>query len=927
MKSIQTRISIIIAIIMIIATTTFMVTTIFRNRSVISSDSDEILLRTADFYAHEMDDNFRSAEQSTGAVYNYAQKRTEAYPTFVTDEKVRKTYTEDVFELGKSIALNTQGAMAVYMRYNPELYGGTEGFWYTIDTETGKWAPEEPTDMSLYDRDDIEHVGWYYIPVDAGVPIWMDPYYNKNLGVYMISYIIPYYHKDQTVGIIGMDIDMSILREAVSKITVYNTRNAFLISQNGDIIYHPDYKDGASIDRLPEGERRKFESYLTMEKDCVNLEKHLGRTPDKVVLKELRNGMILGIDVPRIVIARPLLRLISQLFITSLLITVVSILIGMLWIRSVIKPLRKMTDVADRYAEGDFSEPMAVDSADEVGRLSRSLQTMSVSLKNQIEIADSASKAKTAFLSNMSHEIRTPINAMLGMNEMILRETEEKDTLVYAENIRTAGNMLLGLINDVLDFSKIEAGKLGIVPVDYEVSSVINDLVNMIRIRADEKGLVLILDINRDIPGILNGDEVRVKQIITNILTNAVKYTEKGSITFKVGYEKADEPDAIMLKVSVKDTGIGIRKEDVEKLFAKFERIDEKRLRNVEGTGLGMTITRTLLDMMGSELKVESTYGEGSEFSFSLVQKVVKWDPVGNYEAAYETGIKKNERHKRAFTAKTARVLMVDDNYMNIIVFESLIKETLIKTDSVKSGDECLKLCSDRKYDIIFLDHMMPEKDGVETLHELKEMKNNPNADTPVVCLTANAISGAREEYIREGFDEYLTKPIDTDKLERILMHFLPAEKVDKETDDDMEADVLEFEAGGTEETTDDTEGDNAKRLEILSGQSVIDVERGLKNCGYEDVYIMVLESVFSTMDEALDELNGFMATKDLKNYAIKVHSLKSSLYNIGAAGCGDKAAKLEQAAKTEDFSYISKNHEDLMKECKKIREILHPLF
>ncbi|MBR6160010.1 MAG: response regulator, partial [Lachnospiraceae bacterium] len=677
---------------------------------------------------------------------------------------------------------------------------------------------------------------------------------------------------------------MSLLREAVSHISVYDTKNAFLLSKNGNIIYHKDYTDGLNMDLLPEAERKQFERYLSMEKDCVNLVKHIGRAPDKVVIKELRNGMLLGIDVPRVVIARPLLRLISLLFITSFLITIISILIGILWIRSVIKPLRKMTDVADRYAEGDFSEMMEVDSSDEVGRLSKSLQTMSASLKNQIENADAANKAKTAFLSNMSHEIRTPLNAVLGMNEMILRESGEDNTIVYAENIRTAGNTLLGLINDILDFSKIEAGKLEIVPVDYDISSVINDLVNMVRVRADQKGLALVLDINRDIPVVLNGDEVRVKQIITNILTNAVKYTEKGSVTFRIGYEKADEPGEIKLKVSVKDTGIGIREEDMERLFTKFERLDEKRFRNIEGTGLGMTIASTLLDMMGSALEVKSTYGEGSEFSFSLVQKVVKWDPVGDYETAYRSGWKAKRKHKKLFTAKNARVLMVDDNTMNIIVFESLIKETLVRADRAMSGDECLKMCADRKYDIIFLDHMMPEKDGIETLHELRAMKGGPNADTKVICLTANAISGAREEYIREGFDDYLTKPIDSDKLERMLRDYLPADKIDagsvepgsdvKESAADNE-EIMEFYAAESypgDHTGDDAGGSPEKRLEALDGQSLIDVSAGLKNCAYPDVYLMVLESVFSTLDGSLEELRSFKSANDMKNYAIKVH-------------------------------------------------------
>ena len=395
------------------------------------------------------------------------------------------------------------------------------------------------------------------------------------------------------------------------------------------------------------------------------------------------------------------------------------------------------------------------------------------------ERALAASEAKSSFLSNMSHEIRTPINAVLGMNEMILRECEDSNILMYAENIRTSGNTLLGLINDILDFSKIEAGKMEIIVVDYDISSVINDLVNMIKTRAEDKGLTLVLDMDTKLPKLLHGDEVRIKQIITNILTNAVKYTEKGTVTFGIGFEKLpDDPDSIILDVYVKDTGIGIKKDDMRKLFSEFERIEEKRNRNVEGTGLGMNITKRLLEMMGSSLKAESIYELGSKFSFRLKQGVVKWEELGDYEAAYKASLGRHERYKETFTAPDAEVLVVDDTPMNITVFKNLLKKTKVKIDTAESGDDGLRMSYDKKYDIIFLDHMMPKKDGIQTLHELRSRPKDPNIKTPVVCLTANAISGAREQYLAEGFDDYLTKPIDPTRLEEMLVHYLPPDKV-----------------------------------------------------------------------------------------------------------------------------------------------------
>ncbi len=407
----------------------------------------------------------------------------------------------------------------------------------------------------------------------------------------------------------------------------------------------------------------------------------------------------------------------------------------------------------------------------------KSREVIQTSVKTERALA--ANEAKTSFLSNMSHEIRTPINGILGMNEMILREETDGDIISYAENIKNAGNTLLGLINDVLDFSKIESGRMEIVPVDYDLASVINDLVNMVKMRADAKGLNLEVKVDKDIPNHLHGDEVRIKQVITNILTNAVKYTENGSVTFTMSSTKiASMPDEIILNVSISDTGIGIRDEDMEKLFGRFDRIDGEHNRNIEGSGLGMSITRNLLDMMGSSLHVESVYGEGSTFGFALRQRVISWEGVGDFEAAFRLSQSRRARYKERFTAPSATVLVVDDNPMNLIVFSSLIKKTLIKVDNAKDGDEGIKMSGEKKYDVIFLDHMMPGKDGIETLHEIQADPQNPNRDTTIICLTANAISGARARYIAEGFDDYLTKPIDGDRLEEMLFEYLPSDKI-----------------------------------------------------------------------------------------------------------------------------------------------------
>ncbi len=526
------------------------------------------------------------------------------------------------------------------------------------------------------------------------------------------------------------------------------------------------------------------------------------------------------------------------------------------------------------------------------------------------ERAIAASEAKSSFLSNMSHEIRTPINAVLGMNEMILRESEDQNVLAYAESIRTAGNTLLGIVNDILDFSKIEAGKMEIIPVDYDLSSVINDLVNMVQTRADDKGLILKLDFDRDTPKLLHGDEVRIKQVITNILTNAVKYTEKGSVTFSLGYERLQGGgNDVALKVSVSDTGIGIKPEDMEKLFSEFERIEEKRNRNIEGTGLGMNITQRLLEMMDSRLEVESVYGEGSTFSFRLTQRVVKWEPLGDYEESYRATLSQRKKSEAKFSAPDAVVLVVDDTPMNLVVFKSLLKRTAVQIDTAASGDEGLALAYDKKYDMIFLDHMMPEKDGIETLHELRAREKDPNRETPTVCLTANAISGAREKYLAEGFDDYLTKPIDSTRLEEMLMQYLPKEKL---------RDAAEVESA---------EEEPAEQAAFARGIEGIDAATGMTNCGSEEILRGAMELFYKSIASDADAIENCRLGGDLKTYTVKVHALKSAARTIGAMELSERAKKLEAAGNAGDTALIDAKTPELLELYRSYTERLGPLF
>nr|MBQ6740611.1 response regulator [Synergistaceae bacterium] len=545
-------------------------------------------------------------------------------------------------------------------------------------------------------------------------------------------------------------------------------------------------------------------------------------------------------------------------------------------------------------------------------RIAREMQ-----LNEKAERAAAANEAKTAFLSNMSHEIRTPINAVLGMNEMILRESSEKNILEYSENINAAGKTLLGIINDILDFSKIEAGKLEIIEADYDLSSLINDLVSMIQTRADSKGLMLKLDFDVNMPKILNGDEVRIKQAVTNILTNAVKYTQEGFVTFSINYEKIDQ-ESVFLNFAVSDTGIGIKPEDMSKLFSEFERIEEKRNRNIEGTGLGMNITKRLLEMMNSSLNVKSVYGKGSTFSFKLKQKVVKWEALGDYEKSYRASLAEHKQYREKFTAPDAKILVVDDTPMNLMVFKSLLKLTQINIDTAASGGEGLKLALDKEYDVIFLDHMMPEKDGIKTLHELHAITDGLNINTPTVCLTANAISGARDKYLAEGFNDYLTKPIESAALEAMLIKYLPADKVIFHEELE-ELDEFEDKASGMSE------------LEALYAEvQELNYNDAVKFCSGEELLRKAVEQFYRSIKQNADLIEEFLKQKDYKNYTIKVHALKSSARLIGAINLSEAAKHLEELGNSlnqEDIKCIKELTPELLASYRKFLDVFSPLY
>ena len=393
--------------------------------------------------------------------------------------------------------------------------------------------------------------------------------------------------------------------------------------------------------------------------------------------------------------------------------------------------------------------------------------------------------SKDTFFANMSHEIRTPINTIIGLNEMILREDISDEIAENAINIQNASKMLLTTINDILDLSKLESGKMEIIPTQYEVSSMFSDLVNLIWIRAHQKELEFKVDIDPNIPSMLYGDEVRIKQVITNMLTNAVKYTETGSVTLSAKAERIS-PVTILFRISVIDTGKGIRKESLEDLFRSFKRVDETVNRNIEGTGLGLSISKQLLDMMGGEISVDSVYHKGSTFTIELQQDIVNSRPIGMIDFAAQKQLGNREKYKQAFVAPDAKVLVVDDNDMNRMVAKKLLRGTKAKVETVGSGKECLEKTAGETYHVIFMDHMMPDMDGEETLKALRAQTKGFCQKVPVVALTANVMANADQIYQEMGFDGYLAKPINAALLEASLLKYVPPDLIEYMSEEDL---------------------------------------------------------------------------------------------------------------------------------------------
>ncbi len=541
-------------------------------------------------------------------------------------------------------------------------------------------------------------------------------------------------------------------------------------------------------------------------------------------------------------------------------------------------------------------------------------------LQASIKTAMEASKAKSDFLANMSHEIRTPINTILGMNEMILRETRDKSLVKYASDIRTAGGNLLNIVSDILDFSKIEAGNMEIDPTTYDTKKLLFDVVSVMTFRAKEKGLKFIQDIDPKLPKKLIGDDVRVKQVLNNLLSNAIKYTSKGRIILRIIASRIDD-ETCDIQIAVTDTGCGIAKDDIPNLFEPFTRFDENKNRTIEGTGLGLKITKEIISKMNGVINVKSTYGRGSTFSCSFKQGIAESGYIGDFERYYESHQNQVYAYHKAFEAPNCSVLVVDDNQMNLSVIENLLKDTGINVVTVLSGQAALESTKSNRYDLILMDHMMPQMDGIETFERIVSDPTNLNKNTPVVAVTANAIKGAKEMYLSKGFSDYVAKPVDFARLEGILIKYLPANKVS-------------FVNTSVEDLARDEDQQYKEKLKLAEKyleKKNINVVTGLKNVGSNlEAYNDALASFVKS--DAIDKLQMLLekAGKEpekieeiSRNYGLEAYGIKTSAKTIGATNLSSIAYNHEMAGREYRLDTAKEEFANLSNEWNNVKAII----
>ncbi|MCR4787445.1 MAG: response regulator [Lachnospiraceae bacterium] len=679
-----------------------------------------------------------------------------------------------------------------------ENYTGLYGYIMSKYLDGLNWEPPEGYDPKTRD--------WYIVAKEGNCDVkFTPPYVDAQTGNIIISVCRMLPDKQ---NVISLDVQLKGIQSMMNELTVNGKGYGFVVDDKGLYIAHKDEeKKGKSIlddaggtdyfNAIRAAGSGSFSYVCDGEKSSVYV-----------------NGIMNGWSVVMVVSERELYSEVrNQLIVVALICTLIFLMITGLYFsthKNEQKYTKRMEEMRLEEQKASYEKKV---------------------LEIEKDAANASNKAKSDFLANMSHEIRTPMNAIIGMDEMILRTMPGDPVKKYALDIQSAGKTLLSIINDILDLSKIESGKMELVPVEYGFASVMNDVVNMTMNKALDKGLRYDINVSGDIPSKLRGDEIRIRQIMLNLINNAIKYTHEGSVSVDVSYDKGSE----MLKMKVSDTGIGIREEDMDKLFGSFQRLEEDKNRNIEGTGLGLNITMRLVKMMDGSIDVESKYGEGTKFTAAMKQTVVDGTPVGDFSQNLQRMQRQTEEYTPSLIAPDARILVVDDNDMNLEVIEGLLIDTEISITMAGSGSECLEILRENKFDIIFLDQMMPGMSGAQTLAEIR--KDHLADDTPIIALTADAIVGARENYIKEGFTDYLSKPVMYKALEAIMLKYFDKKLI--KTKEDIEREKNQRPEGK------DPVSDEDKPLVIAisdSSDRLRDVKALLKD-DYKGVFVKDIDS------------------------------------------------------------------------------------
>ena len=531
-------------------------------------------------------------------------------------------------------------------------------------------------------------------------------------------------------------------------------------------------------------------------------------------------------------------------------------------------------------------------------------------MKRLVLQTEDANRAKTNFVSNMSHEIRTPMNSIVGITEILLRSRHSPKEQEYLLNIQSSGRVLLTIINDVLDCSKMEAGKMQLFDEPYDTCSLFHDLRISMENRIGHSGLELIYDIDQDIPCKLKGDMGRIRQVIINLVNNAIKYTEKGSVRFSV-HVRQKNTDKVMLYYEVADTGIGIRKEDHKILFDAFQRVEMDRNRYVEGTGLGLTISQNLVNMMGGVIEVESEYGKGSRFFFTIEQTIIDPTPVS---AVNYNGQKDNVTEKEAeclFIAPEAHILLVDDNELNLVVAKELLKPLRMQIDTAENGLQAVKMVRGSQYDLVLMDHMMPVMDGIEAAKAIRALPEDKYQKLPIIALTANAMVDARKEFLNAGMNGFVAKPIDFARICNQLKLWLPK---------DLVRDVPKEEAKKL--LADDL---SDREIQPEDPQMGFSFEEGVNHCGSKAALMKTIRIFYRTIDSKADKIEQCLKEGLISDYVVEVHALKSSALLIGAVPLSEAAKELEGYGKQGKTELLEEKTPDLLAMYRDFKDILKP--